>query len=57
MPGWNYVVAMVSELNTSWSHVYWCKFFIHFRSLNIQNFGMVEATALKITSSSSSSMA
>jgi hypothetical protein len=32
----------------SWSHVDWCKFCIHFRSLNVHHFGMVEGTGLKI---------
>jgi hypothetical protein len=30
-----------------WSHVDWCKFCIHLRSLNAHHFGMVEGTGLK----------
>jgi hypothetical protein len=41
----------------SWSHVEWCKFCIHLRSLSVRHFGMVEGTELKITSSRSPSMA
>jgi hypothetical protein len=32
----------------SWSHVDWCKFCIHLRSLNALHFGMVEGTGLKV---------
>jgi hypothetical protein len=31
-----------------WSHVGWCKFCIHLRSLNVRHFGMVEGTGLKV---------
>jgi hypothetical protein len=30
----------------SWSHVDWCMFFFHFRTLNACHFGMVEAVGL-----------
>jgi hypothetical protein len=33
----------------SWSHVDWCKFCIHLRSLNVRHFGMVEGMGLKVT--------
>jgi hypothetical protein len=39
------------------SHVDWCKFCIHLRSLNVRHFGMVEGTGLKSTASRSTSMA
>jgi hypothetical protein len=38
----------LSVYKISWPHVNWCKFFIHLRSLNVQHFGMVEGTGLKI---------
>jgi hypothetical protein len=41
----------------SWSHVDWCKFCIHLRSLNVRHFEMVEGTGLKSTASRSTSMA
>jgi hypothetical protein len=41
----------------SWSHVDWCKFWIHLRSSNVRHLGMVEGTGLKSTVSRSSSMA
>jgi hypothetical protein len=41
----------------SWSHVDWCKFCIHLRSLNIRHFVIVEGTGLKSTTSRSPSMA
>jgi hypothetical protein len=37
----NDVVKMVTELKHSWSHVDWCKFCNHLRSLNIRHYGMV----------------
>jgi hypothetical protein len=37
----------LSVYKISWSHVEWCKFFIHLRSLNVRYFGMVEDTGLK----------
>jgi hypothetical protein len=36
-----------------WSHVEWCKFCIHLRSLNVRHFGMVEGLGLKSTRSPS----
>jgi hypothetical protein len=39
----------LSVYKISWSRVDWCKFCIHFKSLNTRHFGMVTATALKIT--------
>jgi hypothetical protein len=47
----------LSVYNISWSHVDWCKFCIHLRSLNIRHFGMVEGTGLKSTASRSPLMA
>jgi hypothetical protein len=44
----NGVVTMVTKLNHSWFHIVWCKFCIHFTSLNIRHFGMVESTGLEI---------
>jgi hypothetical protein len=41
----------VSEYKISWSHVDWCKFCIHLRSLNVRHFEMVEGTRLKSTAS------
>jgi hypothetical protein len=41
----------------SWSHVDWCKFCIHRRSLNVRHFGMLEDTGLISMASRSSSMA
>jgi hypothetical protein len=41
----------LSVYNISWSHVDWCKFCIHLRSLNVRHFGMVEDTGLKSTAS------
>jgi hypothetical protein len=35
----------------SWSHVDWCKFCIHLRSLNVRHFGMLEGTVLISTAS------
>jgi hypothetical protein len=37
----------LSVYKISWSHVDWCKFCIHLRSLNVHHFGMVEGTVLK----------
>jgi hypothetical protein len=47
----------LSVYKMSWSHVDWCKFCIHLRSLNISNFGMLEGTGLKSTASRSPLMA
>jgi hypothetical protein len=38
----------LSVYKISWSHVDWCKFCIHLRSLNVRLFVMVEGTGLKI---------
>jgi hypothetical protein len=38
----------LSVYKSSWSHVDWCKFCIHLRSLNVRHFGMVEGTGLKV---------
>jgi hypothetical protein len=38
----------LSVYKISWSHVDWCKFCIHLRSLNVCHFGMVEGTGLKV---------
>jgi hypothetical protein len=46
----------ISVYKISWSHVDWCKFFIHLRSLNVRHFWMVEDTGLKSTASRSPSM-
>jgi hypothetical protein len=46
----------VSVCTSSWSHVEWCKFCIHLRSLNVRHFGMVEGTGLKSTALRSPSM-
>jgi hypothetical protein len=37
----------LSACKTLWSHIQWCKFCIHLRSLNVCHFGMVESTGLK----------
>jgi hypothetical protein len=42
---------------SSWSHVDWCKFRIHLRSLNVRHFEMVKDTGLESTASMSPSMA
>jgi hypothetical protein len=47
----------LSVYKISWSHVDWCKFFIHLRSLNVRHFRMVEGTGLKSTASRSPSKA
>jgi hypothetical protein len=47
----------LSENKILCSHVDWCKFCIHLRSLNVRHFGMVEDTGLKNTASRSSSLA
>jgi hypothetical protein len=47
----------LSVYKISRSHVDWCKFFIHLRSLNVRHFGMVEGMGLKSTASRSPSMA
>jgi hypothetical protein len=46
----------MSANKMSWSHVDWCKFCIHLRSLNIRHFGLFEATGLKIMALRSPSM-
>jgi hypothetical protein len=38
----------LSVYKISCSHVDWCKFCIHLRSLNVRHFGMVEDTGLKV---------
>jgi hypothetical protein len=38
----------LSVYKISWSHVDWCKFCIHLRSLNVGHFWMVEGTGLKV---------
>jgi hypothetical protein len=43
----------LSVYKMSWSHVDWCKFCIHLRSLNIRHFGTVEGTGLQSTASRS----
>jgi hypothetical protein len=47
----------LSVCKISWSHVDWCKFCIHLRSLNVRHFVMVEDTGLNSTASRSPSMA
>jgi hypothetical protein len=47
----------LSVYKSLWSHVEWCKFCIHLRSLNVLHFGIVEDTGLKSTASRSPSMA
>jgi hypothetical protein len=47
----------LSVYKISCSHVDWCKFCIHLRSLNVRHFGMVEGTGLKSTAPRSPSMA
>jgi hypothetical protein len=47
----------LSENKISWSHVDWCKFCIHLRSLNVRHFVMVKGKGLKSTASRSPSMA
>jgi hypothetical protein len=44
----------VSVYNISWSFVDWFKFYIHLRSLNVNQFGMVEAVGLNNVSRSPS---
>jgi hypothetical protein len=38
----------LSVYKISWSHVDWCKFCIHLRSLNVSHIGMLEVTGLKV---------
>jgi hypothetical protein len=38
----------LSVYEISWSHVDWCKFCIHLRSLNVRHCGMVEDMGLKV---------
>jgi hypothetical protein len=47
----------LSVYKIPWSHVDWCKFCIHVRSLNVHHFVMVEGTGLKSTASKSPSVA
>jgi hypothetical protein len=47
----------LSVYKISRSHVDWCKFCIHLRSLNVRHFGIFEGTGLKSTASRSPSMA
>jgi hypothetical protein len=47
----------LSVYKLSCSHVEWCKFCIHLRSLNVRHFGMVEGTGLESTASRLPSMA
>jgi hypothetical protein len=47
----------LSVFKILWSHVDWCKFCIHLRSLNVRHSGMVEGTELKSTASKLPSMA
>jgi hypothetical protein len=47
----------LSVYKISCSHVDWCKFCIHLRSLNVRHFRMVEDTGLESTASRSPSMA
>jgi hypothetical protein len=37
----------LSVYKISWSHIDWCKFCTHLRSLNVRHFGMVECMGLK----------
>jgi hypothetical protein len=47
----------LSVYKISWSHVDWCKFCIHLRSLNVRHFGIVEGMGLMSKASRSPSMA
>jgi hypothetical protein len=47
----------LSVCKISWTHVYWCKFCVYLRSLNVGHFVMVEGTGLESTASRSPSMA
>jgi hypothetical protein len=47
----------LSVFKIPWSHVDWCKFCIHLRSLNVRHFLMLEGTGLIGTASRSPSMA
>jgi hypothetical protein len=38
VPHVNIVVTVVTNLNSSSSHVEWCNFYIHFRSMNAPQF-------------------
>jgi hypothetical protein len=44
----------LSVYKISWSHINWCKFCIHLRSLKVRHFVMVERTGLESTASRSS---
>jgi hypothetical protein len=46
----------LSVYKISCSHIDWCKFCIHLRSLNVRHFGMVEGTGLKSMASRSPSV-
>jgi hypothetical protein len=39
----------LSVYKIPWSHVDWCKYCIHLKSLNVRHFGMVEGTGLEST--------
>jgi hypothetical protein len=47
----------LSVFKIAWSHVDWCKFFIHLRSLNVRHFGMLQGTGLISMASRPPSMA
>jgi hypothetical protein len=47
----------LSVYKISWSHVDWCKFCIHLRSLNVRHFGILEDTGLISMASRLHSMA
>jgi hypothetical protein len=40
----------------SWSHVDWCKFCIHVRSLNVRHFGMIKNYGVEVTSNAMTSV-
>jgi hypothetical protein len=47
----------LSVFKISWSHVDWCKFCVHLRSLNVRHFGILEGMELISMVSRSPSMA
>jgi hypothetical protein len=49
-----YALESIIIILSSWSHVDWCNFCIHLRSLNVRYFGTVESTRLKLSSMSPS---
>jgi hypothetical protein len=53
----NGVVSMVTKFYRSCSHINWCTFCIHVRSLDIRYFGTDEATRLIVVMSRLPSMA